>query len=72
MRYDRIGIVDVKGILRSSSRSEILRYRVAFLGEQAVQRCKDQSAKHGRLIDQFTMVVDMNGFGMNERVRDPS
>ena len=61
--YLRIGRTDLKGISQCASKSDFLRY-MEFKCQEGVKKCRMQSEKHGRHIDQCIFVVDLEGLSL--------
>lgn len=59
---DPIGKLDLKGLLYSLKKAEIIRY-VVWQCEKVGLCYKKQSIKHGKRISQSTQVLDFDGFG---------
>ena len=61
--YQGLGTFDTYGILHSAYREDILRYTIRIC-EDIQKAIKEQRHKHGKLIENITLIVDMDNVGV--------
>jgi hypothetical protein len=61
--YDNFGNLDVKGLYHSVKRDEFLKYKF-HQGEQLVKLCEESSARRGKHIETFVIVIDLENLSL--------
>ncbi|XP_038056122.1 SEC14-like protein 2 [Patiria miniata] len=62
--YEAYGTVDCKGIIYSSIKADFVRYKLRIC-EAIYRRFEEQTKKHGRRIDNLTMILDLDQVGLS-------
>ncbi|XP_071790017.1 SEC14-like protein 2 [Asterias amurensis] len=61
--YEAYGRIDCKGIIYSSTQADIMKNELRTC-EAILQRFREQTEKHGRRIDDLTMILDLDQVGL--------
>ncbi|CAI8042968.1 SEC14-like protein 2 [Geodia barretti] len=64
--YDNFGNLDAKGLYHSVKRDEFMKYKF-HQGEQLVKLCEESSARRGKHIETFVMVIDLKNLSLTRQ-----
>lgn len=68
IRLDRVGRFDQRGLFRSACRSDMLKFRTAYMMEDALSRIK-KAAADGKPVQSISFVLDMEGLAFGNVYR---